>query len=395
MYKTTLNDRWNRGEKHMAKNKKLAILTAAFAVAVIALGAFIVIGAGDEPEPVVEPEQTAQTEPVEEPSQLEATLFFASDYQKGEQGEPKDNLTGIINAVKADKSALDGAIFCGDYSNVSGMSSYQITPENAISEIKEVMSGVYPDLSEENMLFIQGNHDAMTISIAAPGLHEFDDYLVYVNNAEIDFPWQQGKTSNSLYKVTHTAEVMKQCFSKLREEGETRPIIVAQHVPLHFTARTAASHGTGDNLYSSLVFDVVNEAAADLNIIYVTGHNHSNGWDNYMGGSNYFKKPGDTILIPEFDKNKITTDTYKTETLNFTYLNAGYVGYSKAGADNTLTGTVCEIFDNKFVFTKYAADGVHSLCAAGTANSDPDDSGLISSEHYSKALESPQKVERK
>ena len=383
--------------KNTSKNRILAILTAAFAVAVIALGAFLVAGAGDkpEPEPVAVTEPTEATEPVEEPSELEVTLFFASDYQKDDQGDPKDNLTGIIEAIKEDKSNLDGAVFCGDYSNISGLSSYQATPEYAISEIKEVMKGAYPDLSEDNIIFTQGNHDALTISINAPGIHEFDDYIVYENNAEIDFPWQQGKTSNSHYKVTHTAEVMKLRFEKMIEQGETRPIIVAQHVPLHFTARTAAVKGTGDNLYSSLVFDVVNEAAQKLNIIYVTGHNHSGGWDNYMGGSCYFKKPGDTILIPEFDRNKITTDTYKAETLNFTYLNAGYVGYSKASPDNALTGTVCEIYDNKFVFTKYASDGVHALSAAGTANNDPDDSGLISSEHYSKALESPQKVDRK
>ena len=197
--------------KNTSKNRILAILTAAFAVAVIALGAFLVAGAGDKPEP----------EPVEEPSELEATLFFASDYQKDDQGDPKDNLTGIIEAVKEDKSNLDGAVFCGDYSNISGLSSYQATPEYAISEIKEVMKGAYPDLSEDNMIFTQGNHDALTISINAPGIHEFDDYIVYVNNAEIDFPWQQGKTSNSHYKVTHTAEVMKLRFEKMIEQGET------------------------------------------------------------------------------------------------------------------------------------------------------------------------------
>ncbi len=80
--------------KNTSKNRILAILTAAFAVAVIALGAFLVAGAGDKPEP------TEATEPVEEPSELEATLFFDSDYQKDDQGDPKDNLTGIIEAVK-------------------------------------------------------------------------------------------------------------------------------------------------------------------------------------------------------------------------------------------------------------------------------------------------------
>lgn len=385
----------------MAKNKRLGILTAALAIAVVVAGAFIVNGAmKDAAKQQAEQkklEAAQKTEEVveEEPSELEATLFFASDYQDGEQGAPSDNLKRILNAVKAEKTSLDGMIFCGDYSNVSGKSNYEITPEPAISEIKGIMGEMYPDLTEENMIFTQGNHDPLTISIKSPGLHEFDKYLVYVNNTEIDFPWKQGATSGSLYKVTHTAEVMKIRLNKLIEQGEKRPIIIAQHVPLHYTARTASGHGTGDNLYSSLVFDVVNEAANELNIIYVTGHNHSGGWDNYMGGSCYFKKPGDTILIPEFDKNKTTTETYKKETLNFTYLNAGYTGYSKASPDNALTGTVCEIFDNKIVFTKYSSEGVHPLSAAGAANTDPDDSTLIPSENYSKALESPQKIERK
>lgn len=385
----------------MAKKKRLGILTVALAVAVVIAGAVMVNGAlKDAAKQQAEQEKidsAQKTEEVveEEPSELEATLFFASDYQEGEQGAPSDNLRGILNAVKADKPSLDGMIFCGDYSNVSGKSNYEITPEPAISEIKGILGETYPDLTEENMIFTQGNHDPLTISIKSPGLHEFDKYLVYVNNTEIDFPWKQGEVSGSLYKVTHTAEVMKLRLDKLIEQGEKRPIIIAQHVPLHYTARTASAHGTGDNLYSSLVFDVVNEAANELNIIYITGHNHSGGWDNYMGGSCYFKKPGDTILIPEFDKNQTTTETYKKETLNFTYLNAGYTGYSKASPDNTLTGTVCEIYDNKFVFTKYSSEGVHPLSAAGAANTDPDDSTLIPAENYSKALESPQKVERK
>ena len=346
----------------MAKKKRLGILTVALAVAVVIAGAVMVNGAlKDAAKQQAEQEKidsAQKTEEVveEEPSELEATLFFASDYQEGEQGAPSDNLREILNAVKADKPSLDGMIFCGDYSNVSGKSNYEITPEPAISEIKGILGETYPDLTEENMIFTQGNHDPLTISIKSPGLHEFDKYLVYVNNTEIDFPWKQGEVSGSLYKVTHTAEVMKLRLDKLIEQGEKRPIIIAQHVPLHFTARTSSENGTGDNLYSSIVFDVVNEAAKDLNIIYVTGHNHSNGWDNYMGGSCYFKKPGDTILIPEFDSNKTTTDTFTKETLNFTYLNAGYTGYCKSdAADNTLTGTVCEIYDNKFEFTKQSS----------------------------------------
>lgn len=388
------------------KNKILAIITIVMAVVVVGLGVVMVGAAGGkdkepattQPIVITEPEEAEEpTEPPEETSgELQATLFFASDYQEADQGKPADNLKGILEAVKKDKPKLDGAVFCGDYSNVSGQDNYQITPEPAIAEIKDIVKGAYPDLAEENMIFTQGNHDPLTISIKSPGIHEFDDYILYVNNTEIDFPWQQGKTSGCLYKVKHTAEVMEIRLNKLIEAGEKRPIIIVQHVPLHFTARTSSKAGTGDNLYSSLVFDVVNKAAKDLNIVYVTGHNHSNGWDNYIGGSCYFKKPGDPILIPEYDSNQTTTDTYKKETLNFTYLNAGYTGYCKSDAvDDTLTGTVCEIYNNTIAFTKYSSEGVHPLSAAGGACKDPDDTDLIPSDNYSTQIESPQKIKRK
>ena len=166
----------------MAKNRKIAILTAAFAVAVVVLGAVMVNGAKDkeaeEPVAVTEPTVSEQVEP--EQADPNATLLFASDYQEADQGAPSDNLRGILDAVKTDRDSLDGLIFCGDYSNVSGKSNYEITPEPAISEIKGIMGETYPDLTEENMIFTQGNHDPLTISIKSPGLHEFDDYIVYV-----------------------------------------------------------------------------------------------------------------------------------------------------------------------------------------------------------------------
>ena len=186
---------------------------------------------------------------------------------------------------------------------------------------------------------------------------------------------------------------------------------IAGHVPLHFTARTSSLHTTGDNLYSSLIFDVVNEAAKSLDIVYLFGHNHSKGWDCYIGGSSVYKAKSDTILIPVFSDEMINTDEYSKEKLEFTYLNAGYTGYYMncgtaeldAGtvgeyhaADETLTGTVFEIFDDRIVITRYDADGVHALGHAGEA--DPYkggiDEGLIPEEEYSRETAGPQQIPR-
>lgn len=333
-----------------------------------------------------------------------ATILFASDYQVQEGwGEPKDNLTNIIKAAKRDEKNIDEVIICGDYTN----DSYKLSPEESIGEIKEVIQAECTGITSDNILFVQGNHDRLTESISASGLHEFKDYLVYVVNTEKDFPWKQGKTAGSLSKVRNTAEEMETCLDELIENGEIRPIIIASHVPLHFSGRTASLHATGDNLYSSLVFNVVNEKAKSLNIIYIFGHNHSKGWDCYLGQSCVYMAIGDNILIPEYAEKDSASDKYTVEELNFTYMNAGYIGYCMScspkeadaetveqykAADDTLTATICEIYADNVLLTRYSEEGVYPLGSAGCANSYYDDSHLIPEKYYSKKVNSPQTV---
>ena len=341
-----------------------------------------------------------------------ATVFFASDYQ-AEPGfdSPADTLRGSMAAAKADGKIIDSIVICGDYTNDGVLHDYQLSPDESIEEIRGIAKEEIPGLSDDDMIFVQGNHDRLTGQITESGLHDEGDYLIYVLNTEEDFPWKQGKKSGCLAKVTKASEAMKDCFDELILKGETRSVIIAGHVPLHFTARTSSRHSTGDNLYSSLIFNVVNEAAGSLDIVYLYGHNHSKGWDCYMGGSSVFRSKGDTILIPEFNEYKVDTDTYSEETLRFTYLNAGYTGYymncapaeydeddpdKYAAADTTLTGTVLEIYADRIVATRYDSEGVHVLGHAGEG--DPYKGGidkdLIDVENYSKETQSPFTIRR-
>ena len=339
----------------------------------------------------------------------EAVIFCASDYQE-EPGwdAPSANLAAILDAAV---SGINGFIMCGDYTNDARLYDYQLSPDESISEIRGIVRDKAPDVSEDSMIFIQGNHDAMTDEISSSGLHEFDDYLVYVLNTQNDFPWKQGKTAGALSKVKASSEALGACLTELADRGETRPVIIAGHVPLHFTARTSSRHTTGDNMYSSLVFDVVNEAGKDLDIIYLFGHNHSKGWDCYMGGSSVMRKAGDSVLIPELNETSVTTDKYTEETLTFTYMNAGYTGYymncgpeelnngtwkEYDAADTALTGTVIEIYGDRVEISRYAADGLHDLSSAGEA--DPYkggiDAGLIDESRYGREIKSPQIIKR-
>ena len=352
-----------------------------------------------------------------ESDELLATVFFASDYQAdGRFDEPAVTLRGILAAARENGKVINKVVMCGDYTNDPVLHDYQLSPDESIEEIRAIFAEECRNAHDESendavneVLFVQGNHDAMTGEITPTGLLDCGDYLIYVLNTEEDFPWKQGKMPGCLEKVKRSSGEMKKCFDELIQRGEKRPVFIAGHVPLQFTARTSSRHTTGDNLYSSLIFDVVNDAAKSLDIFYLFGHNHSKGWDCYLGGSCVYKAPGETILIPDFDENMVNTDVYYEEVLNFTYLNAGYVGYymncdpdeygygDYSAADETLTGIVFEIYPDRVVITRYDTEGPHVLGAAGEA--DPFrggiDAGLIPEDKYSRETESPQTIERK
>ena len=384
----------------------LLMLCACAAASVYLLGRTV-----RTPEPA--PEVPAAEEPAAEETDgaPEAIIFAASDYQADPHFDtPEQTLRSLLKAVTGDGVSPDSALICGDYTNDAKMHDYQLSPEDSIAEIRGVFGEEAP--SVKDIIFVQGNHDRLTESISESGLHEFDDYLVYVLNTENDFPWKQGVTPGCMKKVTEASEAMKSCFDKLIAEGETRPVIITGHVPLHYTARTSSMHTTGDNMYSSLIFDAVNDAAADLDIIYLFGHNHSKGWDCYLGGSCVYKAPGDTMLLPVFDDTRVTTDEFTEKTLNFTYMNAGYTGYymncgpgeyssdpdsQYRAADETLTCSVIEIYSDRIVITRYDENGHHDTGSAGEA--DPYkggiDAGLIGSEYYSKSAGDGAVIQRK
>jgi len=384
-------------------------------LACIAAAAYLFMYGGriaDKSEPETEEVSEPEAEVTEEPGD-ETVIFAVSDYQADANfDEPEDTLEELLKAVEHDGVQPEAALICGDYTNDAKLHDYQLSPEESIEEIREVIDEEAPSIKSENIIFVQGNHDRLTESISESGLHEYDDYLVYVLNTENDFPWKQGVTPGCLKKVRSASEAMKECFDRLIAEGETRPVIITGHVPLHYSARTSSRHTTGDNLYSSLIFDAVNEAAEDLDIIYLFGHNHSKGWDCYLGGSSVYKAPGDTILLPEFNETDVTSDAFTERTLNFTYMNAGYTGYymncgpgeysSDPGsqyraADETLTCSIIVVYNDKIEIKRYDKSGRHHLGSAG----EPDpykggiDSGLIGPEHYSKTSAGPAVIERK
>jgi hypothetical protein len=146
----------------------------------------------------------------------------------------------------------------------------------------------------------------------------------------------------------------------------------------------------GDAKDADLLFNVLNDAGAKgLNIIYLFGHDHAQGWDDYMGGASVYLRVGDKINIARGNNT-----SFKEETLRFTYLNTGYVGYysddNATGVDRTLTMTVFEITGNRVVISRYSKDGLHNLKSVGKIGSKVEDVEKDYYEPNTLSYESPQ-----
>ncbi len=275
------------------------------------------------------------------------TIMFVSDFQNSisdlSGADRTEKFDAILNAAKSETPGL--VVGGGDYQS---MFAGSVGSAFGINQLRNTVAGMW----DYNMqyLFSQGNHDApKSACINDTGLYEFDKYFVYIIN-EDDFPWNEQLDIGIKEKtVKNTADLLSASLSELASSGENRPVFVVSHLPLHFSSRS----GGNDNRYAKLIFEAISSSADKLNIVYLYGHNHSDTYDDYIGGAvNYIAK-GCKIKIAGYDVEKI---------LNFTYTNCGYIGYSNNSATDTssdaLSATFITVTENGLNIRKYSKDGV-------------------------------------
>lgn len=302
-------------------------------------------------------------------------VIACSDFQNpGGNDAGKAFVQNVLSQMQdAGTTSADGFVCCGDYNYSFGGT------EDGVNALRDAVSSMVSG----NMNFIQGNHDA---GIATEGISESGnndpesgEYGVFVIN-EDDYMWFNDNEAT----IKRTAQNLIDYMNEKISAGYDKPIFVASHLPLHYSMRTK---NDGDGMYANYIFDVLNEAGAKgLNIIFLFGHDHSNGWDDYLGGSCAYLEKGDDILIAQGSR----TD-FKTKNLNFTYMNAGYTGYYQNvnGADDTLTMTLFGISDDAVNIARYSEEGLYNLKSAGVTNSYRDETGY---EPNTTVYESPQSV---
>ena len=288
-------------------------------------------------------------------------VLAGSDFQPNDDNvnTGASQVTKILNAIKgAGYTAFDGFLFAGDYEYSSTTSSSEsIKGKNALTSAVQAIYG-----TEMHEVYVQGNHDPDSMAgttLSPSGANDADDYGVFVIN-EKDYMWKNDNEST----IKTTAANLEAYLNEKLEADYDKPIFVISHLPLHYSMRTR--DGGGDGKYANYLFDVLNAAGEQgLNIIFLYGHDHSHGWDDYLGGAAVYLQKGDSINIAQN-----STTNYKQETLAFTYMNAGFVGYygttgSSSSIDSTLTMTVFVITEGQVKIERYSADGLHNLKSKG------------------------------
>ena len=309
--------------------------------------------------PAVSAEQIVATEE-------DVILLAGSDFQVG--GNNTAHVENLLDVLALHGlTRADGAFMVGDYTP-------NARETNTSSEGIAVLKEVFRPVVGENVLFTQGNHDHNdTVGLAKDGNNDpaSGKYGVFVINEnqrmEFNYTWTYDTTKQA-------ADDLKAYLDDKVAKGFTKPIFVLNHIPLHWGNRTIEQ---GNGAHAELLVKVLNEAGAKgLNIIYLYGHNHGSGYDDALGNAAVYLKKGDQMEVCISDPATAQKKLHTTYTLNFTYMNAGYIGSVNSpdsAVDCALTMSVFLIRGDEVIITRYDEEinlaknkfGIHDLKSPG------------------------------
>ncbi|MBE7006165.1 MAG: hypothetical protein E7424_03320 [Ruminococcaceae bacterium] len=306
-----------------------------------------------------------------------ATSYTRSDYARnGDYTVQQDRIKAIVGNMKESLGTASYFIGGGDYNFDEIKNSVDRTNTGIAKTLEAVQQVCGTDI---DATFIQGNHDAAGSNCAPTGPCDKADFGMFTIMEEDyrSYPQDSGKWSdpqNSEAKAQAVADKLDAYLAEKTAAGFDKPVFIACHVPIHYNTRTK---NKADAIYGDVIYKTLYKYGDDLNIIFLYGHNHAWGDDDYLGGAANFLTRGDTINIAKHGSR----DEFTVEPLNFTYMNYGYTGYYWAkwassssqvvindAADSTLTMTAFQISGNQVIISRWDENGMHNLKSVGVAS---------------------------
>lgn len=308
-----------------------------------ALLVFLLAGCGN-----TSAKEVISTDPV-------AVIWTGSDFQVSPVERNVEIVQNIVDAQKSEGvTTINEAWICGDLTPVNSDEATRADSNLGAEAVLGLLSENW-SLTAEQCLFTLGNHDVEGYDLAAEGgPYEREGYSVYVIN-EPDYPSKKSWVGD----VKQTAETLSEWLNEKADIGYDRPIFIITHVPLHQSGRNDTRNG-------SFFVEVLNDAAdRGLNIFYMFGHNHSDGYDDYLGGSCIYLEPGAEIpvAIPE----GFAKEHYEMQEIKFTYFNTGYIGYAQTDEpESTTSSVVITIYQDCVELRRYNDSGLWNMKNIGT-----------------------------
>ncbi len=234
------------------------------------------------------------------------TIFFASDLH-----ENPSNLKSLLKALAYEPGLV---VLNGDH--------VDNTNKGSLASITSTIQSIYPGVQT---FYAYAAHDknvsadsSNAYAFASTGeVYTGEDYYVYA----VD---QDDMQSSSRASTASAAFV-----SGAKTADPTKVIFVVCHIPIH--------KRRSDNVGGAAWMSALNTAGQSHDIVYLWGHNHTG--ESSSDTSVYFVARGGSL----------TPQGGSTGTINFTYVNAGYIknGYA----------TMAQVNDDNVTFVRYKTSG--------------------------------------
>ncbi|MCQ2424692.1 MAG: VWA domain-containing protein [Lachnospiraceae bacterium] len=268
-------------------------------------------------------------------------LLFASDLHSSVSG-------GKVSAT-LDKSKFsfgntpEYAAMIGDMAGTGGSDA----PAYSTSSVADVVHQIAPG-AEVDIIYgshdANANDDANIMNCKATG----SSGLVYTgkNGDGTTAYYVYGIAYNDMTSSGNSAAVNAFTTWANGVTDKSIPIFICSHVPLH--------DRRNDNPGAANWLTAINAASVDRNVVFFWGHNHTG--ETTADTDAYYVAPGGSI----------TPEGGSKTTINFTYMNAGYLSAKTAA-------TLVKLGEKTITLSKYTNGSVSDKTITRVAKSAPDD----------------------
>ena len=294
---------------------------------------------------------------------IDAAVFF-SDLHTNEDDYKPDTIRGVFRAIRDTELPVSSVTSCGDAFSVNY--DWDAKPNGKYTgDTSTITSGIRNAMGHPFLPvnYVWSDHDRYakvgdSVMDSESGFiygldSKYANYYIYeLSMADI------GTNDRYNTKVFSTTDEVKTVIAAFEATAQTldksKPLFIASHMPL--------IDRRNDNGHALLWAEAINRVAAEMDVIFLSGHNHSKDQ-----ASDYYIAKSSTVDIAS-TKNIGTTWNVDLEgvpvTLNFTHLTAGYLAPSSTNSTSDTTRENCvivaSITESSIQLTTYSATGQYT-----------------------------------